>query len=155
MEQNFFVTNSENQNYASTRAQEQGGVVLVLGTSVLEAGSITASNNHVSARIDIGNESIWAVKIAEWYRNDENENNISTYSDSGVENELLRTGVAFSNNFLPIGVYAIVLPASVPNQEEAVLSYIADVLRKHGNFAMVVVSNDSTDGSKTVISGDS
>lgn len=154
MEQNFFVTNPENQNYASTRAQERGGVVLVLGTSVLEAGSITASNDHVSARIDAGNESIWTVKIAEWYKNDENENSVSTYSDSGVENELLQTEVAFSNNFLPIGVYAVVLPASVPNQEETILSYIADVLRKDDNFAMVVVSDDSTDGSKTV-SGDS
>lgn len=87
MNQNFVVTNAENQDYVSTKAQELSGAVLVLGTSIIGDLTNSSSNNGVAS------VNIWTLKIAEWYTND--ENNISTYSDSGVEDDLLRTGLLF------------------------------------------------------------
>lgn len=138
--QNFIVTNTENQNDASTKAQELSGTVLVLGTSII--GDLTESSDN-----GITGVSIWMLKIAESYTND--ENNSSTYSDSGVENDLLRTGVAFSSDCLPIGIYAVMLPAFIKNQEKTVLSYVVSVLRKYDNFAVAVINDDSINGSKT------
>lgn len=140
MPQNFFITNSENQNNASTLAQYSGGAVLVLSTSVLESDSGTVSKSEESVRTTTKNENIWTLKIAEWYT----DRNL-TYSDSRIEDILARTG-AF--HLLYPGLYAVSFPESVSFQDEkAVLSYIKDVLDKRGNFTMVV---GSSNGSKTV-----
>lgn len=117
----------------------------MLGTFILESNSATVigSSQELIGAATRG-ESIWTLKVhaLKGYES-------VTYADTGIENELLRTGVVFPSSFMPVGVYVVVLPVSVPNEENTVMSYIADVLQKYDNFATVVVSSSSTDGSKT------
>ncbi|MFH1170629.1 MAG: hypothetical protein V1704_03670 [Candidatus Vogelbacteria bacterium] len=143
MEHNFFLTNSESQIIAITTAQQFGaGVVLALGTWPLPdcvGDYVLGTSNSMSTAAN-GQERVdelWTLKVDSLEGYDES----ITYADIGIESSLLSTGVLFSLDLLPIGVFAVSLPTFVPNQEKTVLSYIVDVLCNRGHFAMVVTSD--------------
>ncbi len=148
MGHNFFLTNSESQNLASATAQQVGiGAVLVLGTESISNDSyVLGTSDSMSIINGLGLiDKMWTFKVLPL----EGYDGSMTYADTGIENTLLSTGVIFYSDLLPVGVFGISLPSFVPNQEKAVLSYIANVLREHGHFATVVISDGSSNDSKT------
>lgn len=128
---NFFITNAENQDNASTLAQQYSGAVITLSTAGLINGQEFTTE-------------LWTLKVSSL----EGFESI-TYADTGIEDALLSTMVISYSDLLPIGVFGISLPSFVPNQEKAILSYIADVLREQGYFATVVISDGSSSDSRT------
>ena len=148
MEHNFCVTNQESQNFVSATTWQFGiRVILVLSKESITNKSCVLGVSDSTVTISEQGQSSgnWTAKVHSLEGYDE----LMTYSDTGIENALLSTRVFSYSDQLPIGVFSVSLPPFVPNQEKAVLSYIANVLRKYGHFATIIISDGSSRDSKT------
>lgn len=117
------------------------GILLELGTASPDGSSFkTITENSTAPMFDELNEStsnLLAIRVRDWILPDEQED--LTYPDSGIEQEILSTGIIFETS-LPNGyVYLLALPSNIAMSESSViLSYIRDVFWKKGLHAVVV-----------------
>ncbi len=148
MEHNFCVTNQESQNFVSAMTWQFGvRVILALSKeSTINNSFVSGVSDSTVTMSEQGQSSgNWTAKVHSLEGYDE----LMTYSDTGIENALLSTGVFSYSDQLPIGVFSVSLPPFVTDQEKAVLFYIADILRERGHFATVVISDGSIRNNKT------
>ncbi|MDO8443599.1 MAG: hypothetical protein Q7S78_01250 [Candidatus Azambacteria bacterium] len=145
---NFVITNEKSQDSASVSAHQLGDAAVVTLSHTVVPGitSCLGESNSALLTSKLANKAdLWTLKVSDL----EGFESL-TYADTGIVDALLSTGVIFYSDILPKEVFGISLPSFVPNQEKAILSYIASVLREHGHFATVIISDSPNDDSKTL-----
>lgn len=121
---NFYLTNAEFLQKASTTAQQNNGVVLLSGTTTFsgcDVCTVTVTESYV------GGGSV-------------------TYADTGVEQALLASNsvVVDDSNFfqLPPGTFAVTSSSSCVG-EKAMLLYVASKFEEQGHYARVMLQDTS------------
>lgn len=123
MEKNYFITNDDEQNkrMAEQTAQLYGqGVVLSVKNDAVLGLGLEIPVVKVDSLIGYENQ---------------------TYSDSGIENDLLNTGAICFLNYLPDFTYAFSALSSTYNEKD----YMSDLktLQKQGHYVKMILSEYS------------
>jgi len=146
-EVNLYLTAAEEENgvQAAVQAcQENGGAVLVYGSTHITNSSLTNQENHEVSTIHV---ACWSSMTGDKYE---------TYSDSGIEKVLSNSGVMFESNFVPVGTYIVNMPETVSLLTSyfgvrVALSYIATSFNRQGNYTTIISSSSRTNSTSTAL----
>lgn len=147
----FILTTSEASESVSAEDLQQENitsVILELDTTSFDGDSfqeiVTGNTDSTSNEQGQDEVSVWVIKVKDWILPNEQEN--LTYSDSGIEQEILSTGIMFENSCLQVGTYFLCLPPDIAiSKSSVVLSYVRDALRKQGFRAAIINRNNTSD----------
>lgn len=114
---NFYIVNWESQGKVTSAVSQAGGVVLLSGELSFSADT----------------DALYTVTVTSYV----GEGSYSTYAGSGVEAELLRSGILFQIQGISPCTYVVDLPYPVKD-EKAMSDVVAYALNSHGSTATVI-----------------
>lgn len=137
---NYFITSQENIYQVISLCEQIGGVVLSFDFYTPITISSTATSSTMTQGSVVFTESI-SVATVTVEAISGSQLSTTTYEDSEIEDDLLKSGIISASGYLKNGLtYLVNLPLEIQQSANQMIAknYIAEVFRKRGNYFKVV-----------------